>query len=99
IIETIHGSVAGVQAPERNERVRQPEDDNQKIENNRSSCEMSLLSGVSSYFGLDIGTTGIRLVELRGTGATKTLVKYAYVPLDGKLSQSDSKADQQKLGQ
>ena len=60
---------------------------------------MSLLSGVSSFFGLDIGTTGVRLVELRGTGNTKTLVKYAYVPLDGKLSQSDSKADQQKLAQ
>jgi type IV pilus assembly protein PilM len=58
---------------------------------------MSLLSGVSSFFGLDIGTTGIRLVELRGAGATKTLVKYAYVPLDSKMAQSDSKADQQKV--
>ncbi len=60
---------------------------------------MSILSGVSSFFGLDIGTTGIRLVELRGTGSTKTLVKYAYVPVDSKLSRSDSKADQQKLAQ
>jgi len=60
---------------------------------------MSILSGVSSFFGLDIGTTGIRLVELRGTGATKTLVKYAYVPVDAKLVQSDSKSDQQKLSQ
>jgi len=60
---------------------------------------MGLLSGVSSFFGLDIGTTGVRLVELRGTGATKTLVKYAYVPVDTKLLQSDSKADQQKLAQ
>lgn len=58
---------------------------------------MGVLSGVSSFFGLDIGTTAIRLVELRGTGPTKTLVKYAYVPIDVKLSQSDSKADQQKL--
>jgi type IV pilus assembly protein PilM len=60
---------------------------------------MSLLSGVSAFFGLDIGTTGIRLVELHGTGTTKTLVKYAYVPVDAKLSQSDSKADQQKMAQ
>ncbi|MFA5004243.1 MAG: type IV pilus assembly protein PilM [Candidatus Saccharimonadales bacterium] len=60
---------------------------------------MSILSGVSSFFGLDIGTTAIRLVELRGTGPTKTLVKYAYVPIDVKLAQSDSKADQQKLAQ
>ncbi len=60
---------------------------------------MGILSGVSSFFGLDIGTTAIRLVELRGTGPTRTLVKYAYVPLEGKLAQSDSKADQQKLAQ
>jgi type IV pilus assembly protein PilM len=60
---------------------------------------MSLLSGVSSFFGLDIGSTGVRLVELRGTGATKTLVKYAYVPIDAKMAQSDSKTDQQKLAQ
>lgn len=58
---------------------------------------MSILSGVSSFFGLDIGTSAIRLVELRGTGPVKALVKYAYVPIDSKLVQSDSKADQQKL--
>ena len=60
---------------------------------------MTVLSGVSSFFGLDIGTTGVRLVELRGSGDTRTLVKYAYVPIDAKLSQSDSKVDQQKLAQ
>lgn len=60
---------------------------------------MSILSGVSSFFGLDIGTTGIRLVELRGTGPARSLVKYAYVPVDAKLSQSDSKADMHKLAQ
>jgi len=58
---------------------------------------MSILSGVSSFFGLDIGTTGIRVVELRGSGPTRSLVRYAYVPIDPKLSQSDSKADQQQL--
>lgn len=59
----------------------------------------SLLSGVSDFFGLDIGTTAVRLVQLRGGSNPKNLVKYAYVPLDGNLSMSDSKADQQKLGQ
>ncbi len=58
---------------------------------------MSSIFNVSSdFFGLDIGTTAIRLVELRGSG-TKSLVKYAYVPIEDKLSQSDSKADQQKV--
>ncbi len=60
---------------------------------------MTVLSGVSSFFGLDIGTTGVRLVELRGSGSSRSLVKYAYVPIDAKLSQSDSKVDQQKLAQ
>lgn len=60
---------------------------------------MSILSGVSSFFGLDIGTTGVRLVELRGSGPTRGLVKYAYVPIDVKLAQSDSKSDQQRLAQ
>ena len=60
---------------------------------------MSILSGVSDFFGLDIGTTNIRLVQLQGTGATKTLSKYAFIPVDSKLSLSDAPADQQKLVQ
>lgn len=60
---------------------------------------MSILSGVSDFFGLDIGTTAIRVVQLRGSGPNKALVKYGYVPIDQKLSSSDSKADQLKLVQ
>ena len=60
---------------------------------------MSILSGVNNFFGLDIGTTAVRLVELTGTGSVKTLSKYAYAPLDSKISMSDSKADQQKVAQ
>jgi type IV pilus assembly protein PilM len=59
----------------------------------------ALLSGISDFFGLDIGTTALRLVQLRGSGDNKALVKYAYVPVEGNLSASDSKADQQKLAQ
>lgn len=60
---------------------------------------MSLLSGVAEFFGLDIGTTAVRLVELRGTGPTRTLTKYAYVPIDARIVMSDSKSDQQKVVQ
>jgi len=60
---------------------------------------MSILSGVSAFFGLDIGTTAIRLVELHGNGAVRSLVKYAYVPIDSKIVMSDSPADLQKLSQ
>lgn len=58
---------------------------------------MSVLSGVSGFLGLDIGTSAVRVVQLSGTGKAKTLVRYAYTPLDVRLSQSDAKADQQKL--
>lgn len=60
---------------------------------------MGLLTGVSSFFGLDIGTTAVRAVQLRGNGPVKTLVRYAYVPIDSKLALSDSKTDQQRLAQ
>jgi type IV pilus assembly protein PilM len=60
---------------------------------------MSILSGVSDFFGLDIGTTAVRLVQLRGTGPVKALLKYAQAPIDSKLSISESKADQLKLAQ
>ena len=60
---------------------------------------MGLLSGVSSFFGLDIGTTAVRVVQLRGNGTVKTLVRYAYVPVDSKIVMSDAKSDQQRLAQ
>jgi type IV pilus assembly protein PilM len=58
---------------------------------------MSALSGVKDFFGLDIGTSAIRLVQLRGSGPVKALVKYALVPIDTKTVLSDAKADQQKV--
>jgi type IV pilus assembly protein PilM len=58
---------------------------------------MSVLSGVKDFFGLDIGTSAIRLVQLRGSGPAKALVKYALVPVDTKIVLSDAKADQQKV--
>lgn len=60
---------------------------------------MSLLTGVSDFFGLDIGTSAVRLVELRGGGPVKQLVRFGYVPIDIKLSMSDSAPDQQKVAQ
>lgn len=60
---------------------------------------MSLLSGVSEFFGLDVGTTAVRLVQLHGNGHLKTLSKYAFAPIDSKLALSDSRADQQKVAQ
>jgi type IV pilus assembly protein PilM len=57
----------------------------------------NFLGGVSDFFGLDIGTTAVRLVQLHGNEGARALVKYAYTPIDGNFAQSDSKADQEKL--
>ncbi len=58
----------------------------------------SIFVGSTNFFGLDIGSTAVRLVELRN-GSTKSLVKYAYLPIQNKIALSESKGDQQKLGQ
>lgn len=60
---------------------------------------MGILSGVTDFFGLDIGTTAIRVVELHGGGKIKGLARYGSVPIDSSLSQSDANADQQRLVQ
>lgn len=60
---------------------------------------MSLITGVSDFFGLDIGTSAVRLAELRGGGPVKQLVRFGYVPIDIKLSMSDSGPDQLKVAQ
>lgn len=60
---------------------------------------MDILSGVSDFFGLDIGTSSIRVVQLRGAPPIKTLDRYGSAPLPGNLAVSDAKADQQKLAQ
>lgn len=56
-------------------------------------------NSVSDFFGLDIGTTAIHLVELHSTGSVMTLAKYAYAPIDAKITASDAKADQDKVAQ
>jgi type IV pilus assembly protein PilM len=60
---------------------------------------MSLLSGVSEFFGLDIGTTAVRVVQLTNSPNNKQLLRYGMQPITEKSSASDSKADQQKLAQ
>ncbi len=54
------------------------------------------LLGNGDFFALDIGTTAVRIVQLRG-GSQKSLAKYGSMPLDVKISQSDSAEDKRKL--
>ena len=56
-----------------------------------------LSSSVGDFFGLDIGTTAIRLVHVGPGTGVRPLLRYAYVPVDAKLSLSEAPADQQKI--
>src|SRR5687767_10057610 len=60
---------------------------------------MSLLSGVSEFFGLDIGTSAVRAVQVTNNPASKQLLRYAMAPIDSKVMLSDAKADQLKVAQ
>lgn len=60
---------------------------------------MGLISGVGDFFGLDIGTSSVRVVQLSGGSGVRSLQRYAMAPIDGKLAMSDSKSDHQKIGQ
>lgn len=57
----------------------------------------SIFNAVGDFFALDIGSTAIRVVQLHGSGSTRTLVKYGAAPIDVKVSLSDAPADQKKV--
>ena len=61
---------------------------------------MNLLHGVGDFFSLDIGTNSMRIVQLSGSGQHGwTLQKYAYVPIDPKLTQDSSDLGKKRLGE
>lgn len=59
---------------------------------------MKLFSSVGDFFALDIGTTAIRVVQLKTSGNAWDLVKYGAAPVDIKVSTSDAPEDQRRLG-
>jgi type IV pilus assembly protein PilM len=59
---------------------------------------MGILTNTTEFFGLDIGTSAIRVVQMKG-GKTKTLATYGSIDVDPKIAKSDSNADLQKMGQ
>jgi len=61
---------------------------------------MSLLHGVGDFFALDIGTNSIRMIQLSGNvNRGWVLEKFAYVPVDPKITRDDSETGKRKLGE
>ncbi len=60
---------------------------------------MGLFVKETEFFGLDIGSSAIRLVQLRRGGEHPALVAYGALPVPGNLTSSDSKMDQDKIAE
>lgn len=61
---------------------------------------MALIKGLGNFFALDIGTTAVRVVQLASSGAGNwSLLHYGYVPVDEKITSSNSPEDLRKLGE
>lgn len=61
---------------------------------------MGLIKGTGDFFALDIGTNAIRVVQLNPEGQDRwSLVSHAYVPVDNKITSSDSAEAQRRLGE
>lgn len=60
---------------------------------------MKLAKGSGDFFGLDIGTNAVRVVQLRRAGAGWSLAHYGYVPVDAKIAASDSPEARRRLGE
>ncbi len=58
---------------------------------------MKLFETVGDFFALDIGTTAVRALELKGTPGSWSLVRYGSIPVDLKVSASDSPEDRKRL--
>ena len=43
---------------------------------------MGILSGLPDFFGLDIGTTAVRVVQLKGKGSGRAVFRYGKAPID-----------------
>lgn len=60
---------------------------------------MKLSKGLGDFFGLDIGTNAIRVLQLTRSNNGWNLVHYGYAPVDSKITTSDSAEARRKLGE
>lgn len=61
---------------------------------------MAILKGVGDFFGLEIGATAVRVVQLSPTGPGRWALRhYGYAPVDIKTATADSAESKQRLGE
>lgn len=59
--------------------------------------KFSGLLGLSEFFALDIGSSAVRIAQLRGSGTAKSLVRYGSQPIDAKMAESVAINDRRRL--
>jgi type IV pilus assembly protein PilM len=57
----------------------------------------TIFNAVGDFFALDIGTSAIRVAQLKGNSANKALYKFGAAAIDVQTSLSDAEADQRKV--
>lgn len=60
---------------------------------------MKFIKGSGDFFALDIGTNAIRTVQLSGGNGRWNLERHSYVPVDHKITTSDSPEAKRRLGE
>jgi type IV pilus assembly protein PilM len=61
---------------------------------------MAIIKGVGDFFGLDISSTAVRVVQLSPSGGDRwTLRHYGYAPIDVKTANGDSAEARHRLGE
>lgn len=61
--------------------------------------DMKFSKGLGDFFGLDIDTNAVRVVQLSRAGAGWSLSHYGYTPVDSKISSGDSPEARRRLGE
>lgn len=61
---------------------------------------MKFQRGLGDFFALDVGTNAVRVVQLSPSGQSSwNLVAYGYVPVDSRITSSDSPEARRRLGE
>ncbi len=60
---------------------------------------MRILGGEENFFGIDLGTSGVRVVQLKNTHGKPSLLTYGDIETPPNLINSDSPVDQEKMAE
>ncbi len=60
---------------------------------------MGIFTSENEFVGVDVGSTALRIVQIKKSSGRNNLVSFASAPIPGEISRSDSKLDMQAVAQ